>query len=164
MRLGVMPGGAVVVTVPRYFSGSLEAVDRLIMRYSQWIDARVKKMRGYTVIRVRRADIPQLKREALALAEERCAYFAALYGYTYKKITIRAQKTRWGSCSKHGNLSFNYKIALLPLRLQEIIIVHEICHLGAFDHSSRFWDLVSRVVPEHKILRRELKRLAFHFE
>ena len=164
MRLGVLPGGSVVVTVPRFFGqSSLEAVERLIMRYSQWIENQVRKMQGRTVIRIRRGDIPRLKREALALTTARCAHFAAFYGYSYKKITIRAQKTRWGSCSKTGNLSFNYKIAALPRHLQDAIVAHEICHLGAFDHSKKFWDLMSRTTPDHKQIRRELRSLAFIF-
>jgi predicted metal-dependent hydrolase len=163
MRIGVLPGGTVVVTVPRRFGPSRDAVERLIARYSQWIEAQVRKMQGRTVIRLRRGDIPRLKREALALAEERCAHFAALYGYSYKKITIRAQKTRWGSCSKNGNLSFNYKIAALPVHLQDAIVAHEICHRGAFDHSKKFWDLMSRTVPDHKAVRKELKNLSFVF-
>jgi predicted metal-dependent hydrolase len=164
MRLSVMPGGAVVVTVPRSLAASsLAAVERFVERSSGWIETQMRKMQGRTVIRIRRGDIPRLKREAYALTEARSAHFAALYGYSYKKITIRAQKTRWGSCSKNGNLSFNYKIAVLPTHLQDAIVAHEICHLGAFDHSKRFWDLMARTVPAHKNVRKELKNLSFIF-
>ncbi|MDB5237912.1 MAG: putative metal-dependent hydrolase [Candidatus Kaiserbacteria bacterium] len=164
MRLSVVPGGAVVVTVPRFFgTASLAAVDRFVARSSDWIETQLRKMQGRTVIRIRRGDIPRLKREALVLAEARCAYFASVYGFSHKRITIRAQKTRWGSCSKNGNLSFNYKIAALPIHLQDAIVAHEICHLGAFDHSKRFWDLMGRTIPEHKSVRKELKNLSFVF-
>jgi predicted metal-dependent hydrolase len=164
MRLSVLPGGAVVVTVPQYFGqSSLQSIDRFIAKYSRWIESQVRRMQGRTVIRLRRADIPRLKREALALVEERCAHFATLYGYSYKKITIRAQKTRWGSCSSSGNLSFNYKIVALPKHLQDAIVAHEICHLDAFDHSKRFWDLMSRTIPDHKMIRKELRALSFIF-
>ena len=164
MRLSVLADGAVVVTVPKYFGqSSIESIDRFIAKYSEWIDTKVQKMKGRTVIRVPRSDIARLKREALAYAQARCAHYAARYGLTYKKISIRAQKTRWGSCSKTGNLSFNYKIMALPEAVREAIIVHEICHLGVFDHSKKFWDLVSREVPDHKALRAQLRKTAFIF-
>ncbi len=87
-----------------------------------------------------------------------------MYGFSFKKVSVRAQKTRWGSCSKAGNLNFNYKIALLPSVIADYIIVHEICHLGAFDHSKKFWDLVALTVPGHKAIRKSLKNIIFVYE
>jgi len=85
-------------------------------------------------------------------------YFNAMYGLRCNRITIRNQKTRWGSCSRKGNLNFNYKIALLPQRLADYIIVHELCHLGEFNHSRKFWALVAQTMPDHVDLRKELKK------
>lgn len=73
------------------------------------------------------------------------------------RVAIRDTKSRWGSCSKKGNLNFNYRIAFLPPRLADYIVVHELCHLQEFNHSQKFWDLVSLAVPDYKILRKELK-------
>jgi hypothetical protein len=70
---------------------------------------------------------------------------------------------RWGSCSKKGNLNFNYKIALLPQRHSDYVIVHELCHLREFNHSKKFWDLVEQAVPNHRALRTELKRAGVGF-
>ena len=98
------------------------------------------------------------KEVALKLAEERVRHFNALYGFAFNKIQIRNQKTRWGSCSKKGNLTFNYKIALLPQRLADYIVVHELCHLGQFNHSEKFWNLVARAIPDHLAIRKELKQ------
>ncbi len=80
------------------------------------------------------------------------------YGFTYNKIAIRNQMTRWGSCSKRGNLNFNYRIAALPQDLADYVIVHELCHLGEFNHSARFWALVAKVVPNHTELRKQLRK------
>jgi len=97
------------------------------------------------------------KETARELATARLAALNLRYGFTYKRVSIRNQKTRWGSCSKKGNLNFSYKIALMPAHLADYIIAHELCHLGAFDHSPAFWDLVAQTVPDHKAARRELR-------
>lgn len=96
------------------------------------------------------------KAAARRLAYVKIANFAPLYGVSVSAVSIRDQKTRWGSCSRNGRLSFNYRIALLPERLAEYVIVHELCHMLAFDHSRRFWALVARAIPEHKSLRKLL--------
>ncbi len=99
------------------------------------------------------------KESARRLVHERLEYFNQFYGFKYNKVAIRNQKTRWGSCSRRGNLNFSYKIALLSSRLSDYIIVHELCHLSQFNHSNDFWSLVSRQFPDHKELRGQLKRV-----
>ena len=99
------------------------------------------------------------KEAALKLVTERLEYFNQFYNYKWNKVTIRNQLTRWGSCSRKGNLSFSYKLALLPPRLSDYIIVHELCHLGQFNHSRAFWALVEQQVSEHREIRKELKRI-----
>jgi hypothetical protein len=103
------------------------------------------------------------KESARALVNERLQYFNQYYGYKWNKIAIRNQKTRWGSCSKAGNLNFNYKIALLPPRAADYIIVHELCHLKEFNHSQNFWNLVSKTIPDFKEVRKQLKNNGFTF-
>jgi predicted metal-dependent hydrolase len=80
-----------------------------------------------------------------------------MYGFAWKRIAIKNQKTRWGSCSKSGNLNFNFKIALLPDRAAEYVVVHELCHLAQMNHSKKFWDLVAQTIPEHRKIRQQLK-------
>lgn len=125
---------------------------------------RRRTVRHIQVVRAKRAQIAEYKKSAQAFAREQCEDYAKLYGVHYNKITIRAQKRRWGSCSRAGNLSFNYKIALLPRRLAAYVIAHEICHLLSFDHSPRFWQHVERAIPEHRALRAALRSIAFRFE
>jgi predicted metal-dependent hydrolase len=98
------------------------------------------------------------KEKARTIAIERLEYFNTFYNYKWGKIAIRNQKTRWGSCSRRGNLNFNYKIALLPARYSDYIIVHELCHLGEFNHSQNFWNLVARTIPDYKEIRGSLRR------
>lgn len=159
MRLDVHPDGAVVVVVPHSISSG--AIAKFVERHRLWIERAVARTRDREVIYIKRSDIPRLKREAYNIANQLAAAYGARYGYHYAKISIRAQRARWGSCSSAGNLSFNYKIAALPRQLAEYIVVHEICHLGAFDHSPRFWQLVAQEVPDHRALRSRLRRTTF---
>ena len=98
------------------------------------------------------------KSKALEIVKNRIEYFNTFYNYKWNRIVIRNQKTRWGSCSRRGNLNFNYKIALLPQKSSDYIIVHELCHLGEFNHSQKFWDLVAKTIPDYKGIRRDLRK------
>lgn len=99
------------------------------------------------------------KENTRAIVHERVSHFNAHYQVPIKKIAIRNQKSRWGSCSRNGNLNFNYKVALLPPELRDYIIVHEICHLKEFNHGKGFWDLVAQTVPDHREVRKELRKI-----
>jgi predicted metal-dependent hydrolase len=155
MRLAIYPDGNVVVTAPRLFG--FEAVERFVAKHASWITRHVDKRRGRAILRIKKSEIPMLKKRALALALERCAHFAPSYAVQYGKITVRAHKSRWGSCSESGNLSFNYKIALLPPRIADYIVVHELCHLREMNHSKNFWAYVECAFPDYKALRKELR-------
>jgi hypothetical protein len=98
---------------------------------------------------------------ARALVHARLAHWNSFYNFRIGRVAIRNQATRWGSCSKKGNLNFNYRIAHLPQPLADYLIVHELCHLGEFNHSPRFHALVARVLPNHRELRRILRSPQF---
>ncbi len=101
----------------------------------------------------------EYKEKAREIAIDRLTYFNQHYKFKYNKIAIRNQKSRWGSCSSKGNLNFNYKIALLPPHLSDYVIVHELCHIGQFNHSQKFWDLVAETLPNPELLQAELKKI-----
>jgi len=102
----------------------------------------------------------QYKEAARELAKSRIAYYNELYHFAVSRISIKNTKSRWGSCSKKGNLNFSYKIVLLPLELADYVIVHELCHLGEFNHSRRFWALVAKALPNHVALRKRFKGIS----
>lgn len=104
--------------------------------------------------------IPALfKNQARALVIERLNYFNKFYQLSYKRVFIRSQKTRWGSCSSEHNLNFNYRIIYLSPELQDYLIVHELCHLKYFNHGPQFWSLVSETLPNYKELKAQLAKI-----
>ena len=75
----------------------------------------------------------------------------------YRSITIREQKTRWGSCSSNGTLSFNVRLMLAPPAVLDYVVVHELCHIKHMNHSKEFWELVGSILPDYKERRKWLK-------
>ena len=101
----------------------------------------------------RREGIERAKR----IFTERTAYFALRMGVDYVRITIREQKTRWGSCSSKGNLNFNWKLVLLAPELLDYVVVHELAHRREMNHSKNFWKIVEAELPDYRERRRRLK-------
>lgn len=99
----------------------------------------------------------QNKEKARTLILERLDYFNKYYDFEYNRVSIRNQRTRWGSCSSKGNLNFNYKILFLPMQLADYIIVHELCHVKELNHSKNFWSLVQKTIPDYKQYRKHVK-------
>ena len=94
-------------------------------------------------------DIQKLADEALVYIPQRAAYYAPLIGVTYGRITIRNQRSKWGSCSAQGNLNFNCLLMLCPQEVIDSVVVHELCHRKEMNHSPRFYAEVRRVFPEY---------------
>lgn len=101
------------------------------------------------------------KEQARELVKARVEFFNQSYRFNYNKIFIKNTRSRWGSCSTKRNLNFNYRVVFLPPLLADYIIVHELCHLGEFNHSVKFWNLVARAVPDYRALRAKLKLIRF---
>lgn len=91
-----------------------------------------------------------LKPKAEAVIPQRLSVLAELHGFHYQRVTIRGQKTRWGSCSSQKNISLNYKLLFLPSEVVDYVLIHELCHTLEMNHSSRFWALVEDCDPDYK--------------
>lgn len=161
LRITIYPDATMSVSLPLRMNEL--AAEKFIREKSRWI---VKKLnhakkfasRSNSLLRSRsQKDYAQNKTAALVFIEEKLKQHNQFYQFSYKKISIRNQKTRWGSCSQEGTLNFNYKIILLPEKLADYIIVHELCHLKELNHSSRFWNLVGKIVPNYREIRRKLR-------
>jgi predicted metal-dependent hydrolase len=102
-----------------------------------------------------------LKRRTENIVRERLDFFNQLYGFRYKDIKVKRLTSRWGSCSRRGNLNFAHTLCLLkPVEL-DYVVVHELCHLREFNHSKRFWDLVVMAIPDYKDIRKSMRDRVF---
>jgi len=173
-RLGITVHSDGRVTVTKPLRVSEKRVHAFVEKYRDWIEtsqakflrrAERQKKTGLTTLALPRPRknskaYEEARKLARALVTERLQHFNQVYGFRYGTISIRDQKTRWGSCSAAGNLSFNYRIVFLPQALQDYVVVHELAHVREHNHSARFWTQVARTVPDHTLLKKELKRYA----
>lgn len=103
------------------------------------------------------AELNRLADEAMRVIPPKVRHYAERLGVTYGRITIRNQKTRWGSCSAEGNLNFNCLLMLAPEDVLDSVIVHELCHRLEMNHSARFYEAIYRVFPDYDRCQKWLK-------
>ena len=106
---------------------------------------------------VRAAIRSTLSAAALKRIRERLAWYVPRVGRVPGRVTIREQKSRWGSCSGKGNLNFNWKLIMAPPQALDYVVVHELCHLYEFNHSPRFWSMVEKQLPDYEVWKKWLK-------
>lgn len=109
-----------------------------------------ENMRQQACIHLDAAQEKELRERAKSVLAQRTAYFARQVGVTYGRITVRDQKTRWGSCSQTGNLNFNFRLILAPSEVLDYVVVHELCHRRQMNHSAQFWQEVAQVLPDYR--------------
>lgn len=153
---------SVTVRAPR--SASEKDIEEILKKKEAWISKHIEKIKktkerleAESTEKLTREKVIALAEEALKVIPERVEYFAKVIGVTYGKITIRNQKTRWGSCSSKGNLNFNCLLMLAPSEVLDYVVVHELCHRKQMNHSKAFWLEVEKVLPNYKEVRKWLK-------
>ena len=165
LSLEVKPPARVIVRAP--MRASLRSIQAFVEAHREWIADAVERVQARHDARAEaaeragmlsEADLATLARQARSVIPARVAHFAPLVGITYGRITLRCQKTRWGSCSAAGNLNFNVLLMLAPPEVLDYVVVHELCHRLEMNHSPRFWALVAQHDPEHRAHRAWLKQ------
>ena len=153
---------SVTVRAPR--SASEKDIEEILKKKKAWISKHIEKINetkerfeAEPTEKLTREKVIALADEALKVIPERVEYFAKVIGVTYGKITVRNQKTRWGSCSSKGNLNFNCLLMLAPPEVLDYVVVHELCHRKQMNHSKAFWLEVEKVLPDYKEARKWLK-------
>ena len=149
--------GKIVVRAP--YGLAAEAADRFVEAHNKWI---VERQQNYENLKLLKPSYTeeekgQYREAAKIVLNNKCRRFAERMGVTYGRITVREQKTRWGSCSAAGNLNFNWKLALMPEKIQDYLVVHELAHRKEMNHSERFWAVVAEIIPDYKERRKWLR-------
>ncbi|MBR4656639.1 MAG: M48 family metallopeptidase [Oscillospiraceae bacterium] len=145
--------GELIVRAPR--KAKQAEIDAMIDRHRAWIEKHLQKAEEHrqtaeALEPLTMEEIRTLADQALKVIPERVRFYALLIGVTYGRITIRNQRTKWGSCSAQGNLNFNCLLMLTPLEVLDSVVVHELCHRKEMNHSDRFYAEVLRVFPDYK--------------
>ncbi len=166
LAIQINPDLSVTVRAPIY--ASQREIGRILKEKEGWIQKHIEKIREQEAKRkemygekgeygksaereyLSNEEIHKLAEKALEYIPKRVSYFAKQIGVTYGKITIRNQKTRWGSCSSKGNLNFNCLLMLTPPEVIDYVVVHELCHRKEMNHSEAFWAEVEKVIPDYK--------------
>lgn len=152
--LQVCENGDAVLRIPNQLSA--DALQKFLDSEHAWIWKKVEQMQMRMEQRQETGAVPvgELSRDELEKIkkkiESRVNAYKKAMGVTIGWITIRNQKTRWGSCSSKGNLNFNCLLMLAPPEVLDYVVVHELCHRKQMNHSKAFWAEVENVFPDYK--------------
>ena len=155
IAIQIQPDGNVIVRAPKRMR--IEEIKRFVESKAEWIEKHLSNCTSQNQQKLTDQEIQALREKARALVTERVQYYAPLIGVTYNQIVIRAQHTRWGSCSNKGNLNFKCLLALVPPEVLDYVVVHELCHRKELNHSERFWNEVTKILPDYKVRKKWLK-------
>jgi len=159
LRVAVYCDASIIVTVPVDFGE--HKIEKFLKEKAGWVlDKLDYFLRLGKTVRIGggRREYKKYREQAREFVRTKVEEINKIYKFSFGKIAIKNHKTRWGSCSKKRNLNFNYKIIFLPEKLAEYIVAHELCHLREFNHSQKFWNLVSRAVPNYKDVTKQIKK------
>lgn len=160
ISIEVKPDGKVYVRAPRRMP--VRDIEGFLVKKSEWIinaieKQKVKSARSAEVSKLTPSEVSMHIKETRRLVTSLVNEYAPIIGVSYGTISIRKQKTRWGSCSQKGNLNFNCMMCELPESAVRYIVVHELCHRKQMNHSAAFWAEVSKIIPDYKLIRKWLK-------
>lgn len=174
LRIEISSNGIVTLIIPFLMNNS-EGL-KFLSKKSDWVLSKLDKVRKPSQIAYLGENLSEQEIESIKIGTadsyrkwlkskaeiyliERTKFLAKNFGFTVNRITLRFQKTRWGSCSFNKNISLNIMLMKLPIEIIDYVIIHELCHTIFMDHSKSFWGLVEKYSPNYKILRKQLKSI-----
>lgn len=153
LSLEIRPDGALLVRAPLRMPK--QEIDSFLLSKAGWIEKHLPK--APPLPKFTPEEIAAFSRETAKLLPEKVAHYTSALGVSYGRITVRCQKTRWGSCSSRGNLSFHCLLSQMPETVFDYVVVHELCHRKHMNHSPQFWGEVAAILPDYKASRDWLK-------
>ena len=162
LAIEITPELQVVVRAPARMP--VREINAFVQEKDDWIRAHLQQMAEKKRLReqyreqaLSKEELQELATQAMKLIPQKVHYYAQIIGVTYGRITIRNQRTRWGSCSGKGNLNFNCLLLLMPEEVLDYVVVHELCHRKEMNHYARFWEEVEKILPDYRQRRKWLK-------
>lgn len=162
LAIEITPELQVVVRAPAQMP--VREINAFVQEKDDWIRAHLQRMAEKKRLReqcreqaLSKEELQELAAQAMKLIPQKVRYYAPIIGVTYGRITIRNQRTRWGTCSGKGNLNFNCLLLLMPEEVLDYVVVHELCHRKEMNHSARFWEEVEKILPDYRQRRKWLK-------
>ena len=165
IAIQISADGSVTVRAPRRCGRA--AIEQFVMEKQGWIlkkraelqeRFREQKEQAACLPRLSEAEYRRYREQAGKVLAQKAEQYAGQMQVTFGRITVRDQKTRWGSCSAKGNLNFNWRLILAPEEVLDYVVVHELAHRKEMNHSRRFWKLVEEVLPDFAVRRSWLKQ------
>lgn len=151
--------GGLIVRAPHGLN--IKIIERFLEEHKRWIEKHLlessKKQEKEAALS--EAEIKKIKNEARKYLTEKTEHYSKIMGLKYGRITITSAKTRFGSCSSKGNISYSYRLMLYPESAREYVVVHELAHLAEMNHSKRFYSIVEKILPDYKKRKELLKSL-----
>lgn len=156
IAIQITPDAQVLVRCPNRMP--IAAVEAFVQKKADWIQKHLQKKDAQPNAEpFTDAQIREFADRTRGLLEKRLPALSRQVGVSYHQISVRSQRTRWGSCSSKGNLNFNCLLALVPPEVFDYVAVHELCHLKQMNHSPAFWAEVEKVLPDYKTQKYWLK-------
>ncbi len=149
-------GGKVIVKAPLRFPD--KKIKELLIKHASWIEKHLEKEkeRNSFMAEITPEKEKELRRTAKLYLKEKTEYFSRIMGLKYGRITITGAKTRFGSCSSKGNISYSFLLMLYPEEAREYVVVHELAHLVEMNHSPKFYNVVKKYMPDYKERKKKL--------
>jgi predicted metal-dependent hydrolase len=152
----VVKSGELIVRAP--MRASKRNIEKLVEAHMEWINRTIEKTKNAPKVEEISAEKEKLlRKQAKVVLGEKANHYSQMMGLKYGRITITGAKTRFGSCSSKGNISFSYRLMMYPEDAIDYVVVHELAHLVELNHSPRFWAIVESVFPDYKRRRKLLK-------
>ena len=156
LSITIKPNQTIKVTIPKRVS--LKTAKKFLQSKIPWAKKHLNKLQKLQKNYPQQNLLPINKKEAKTVLTERLNFLAQKYRFSYNRLFIRNQKTRWGSCSSKNNISLNINLIRLPQKLQDYVIIHELVHIRHKNHSKKFWAEMDRYVGDGKKLRKEMRK------
>lgn len=160
LRITVALDGKIVVTRPMWLGEN--KARQFLEEKKPWLMKQLEELKNKEprlLALGSRNDYLANKEKARQLVLIRLEHFNQFYHFKYNRVSIRDQKSRWGSCSHKLGLNFNYRLVYLEAELLDYLVVHELCHLQEMNHGPRFWSLVAKTIDNYAVLRKRLRKL-----